>query len=365
MAMRITYLIGNGFDLGLGLRTSYRSFLKDHYLKIVNSEIEAADLLRDVIRKDLNSWGDAELAFAQINDKRFLPRFPGSFFDAYDDFRRELVKYLRRCEECLVDQVKEDVSCRFRQTLLSIFTGLRVPDRGKAVIGGNSAIELSFLNFNYTRSLSLLLGKQRETVLDVDGLKRRVVIHDPIHVHEVLASKNVVFGVCDKDDIKGFGGRELDMEYLYQLLLKRENEKVGVKGHAVLRAWETLAKSDIIVIFGMSLGVSDSYWWNGIGALLKRKSNPRVVYSPHFTVDECTGNFETLLRNEHERIVKNLHLDANDQNVRNRVLILGVGPHLDFDGDTEFCDPLHLTWFSRRVLNDASQSTNQEMEWRK
>ena len=353
--VRITYLIGNGFDLGLGLRTSYRSFLTEHYLNIKNSEIEAADLLRDVIRRDLNSWGDAELAFAQIEDKRFLPRFPGSFVNAYDDFRRELVEYLRRCEECLVDQVKENVSYRFRQTLLSIFTGLCAPDRDKVVVGGNSAIELSFLNFNYTRTLSLLLGKRKETVLDIDGLNKRVIIHDPIHVHEELASNNVVFGVCDKEDINGFGGRDLDMEYLYQLLLKRESEKVRFKDSAVFRAWDALSISDIIVIFGMSLGASDSYWWKGIGELLKHKGGPRVVYSPHLKADKIVGNVETLLHNEYERIVKNLHLDANDQSVRNRVLMLGFGPHLDYDGDTEFCDPLHLKWFSRRILKPEAK----------
>ena len=37
--MKIVYLIGNGFDLNLGLKTSYRDFYKKYIKQKSNSEI--------------------------------------------------------------------------------------------------------------------------------------------------------------------------------------------------------------------------------------------------------------------------------------------------------------------------------------
>ena len=36
--MNITFLIGNGFDLNLGLKTTYHNFLDYYYLKIIDDD---------------------------------------------------------------------------------------------------------------------------------------------------------------------------------------------------------------------------------------------------------------------------------------------------------------------------------------
>ena len=77
--MNITFLIGNGFDLNLGLKTSFSDFLK------VYKEPQAGD--SDVIKKfksyflkDENLWSDAEMAFGKITDDFYSAKMTGKDF---------------------------------------------------------------------------------------------------------------------------------------------------------------------------------------------------------------------------------------------------------------------------------------------
>lgn len=75
--MNITYMIGNGFDLGLGLKTSYRDFLK-WFLESKSKDSKNVDSrmmrLCEVISKNVDTWSNAEIAFAKLD---FTEIFPG------------------------------------------------------------------------------------------------------------------------------------------------------------------------------------------------------------------------------------------------------------------------------------------------
>ena len=70
--MRYVIMIGNGFDIGLGLRTAYSDFI-DEYTNspAINSERSdgrerVEDILKAHIRRDPQTWADAEKAFAEL-----------------------------------------------------------------------------------------------------------------------------------------------------------------------------------------------------------------------------------------------------------------------------------------------------------
>lgn len=58
--MNITFLVGNGFDLNLGLRTSYETFYK-YYIKK-----EPHDLIAKFIKDDYRLWADLELGLGEF-----------------------------------------------------------------------------------------------------------------------------------------------------------------------------------------------------------------------------------------------------------------------------------------------------------
>ena len=71
--MNITFLLGNGFDIGLGLKTRYEDFYKQ-YTKISSADSEIIiNFKNDLLNEDLNyskeivDWSDFEKAFGQYS----------------------------------------------------------------------------------------------------------------------------------------------------------------------------------------------------------------------------------------------------------------------------------------------------------
>ena len=62
--MVITHIIGNGFDINQGLKTSYKDFYRDYYLKQDSSE-SVIDELKSAISGDIENWSDLELAIGK------------------------------------------------------------------------------------------------------------------------------------------------------------------------------------------------------------------------------------------------------------------------------------------------------------
>ena len=62
--MTITYLIGNGFDIGLGLKTGYPDFI-NWYLSRPPQSPETAWLRSEILAKQ-EQWSDAEMAFGAL-----------------------------------------------------------------------------------------------------------------------------------------------------------------------------------------------------------------------------------------------------------------------------------------------------------
>ena len=63
--MRYVIMIGNGFDIGLGLKTSYRDFI-DAYIQM-ECDNENIAWMRAQMSEDPRQWSDAEMAFGKLN----------------------------------------------------------------------------------------------------------------------------------------------------------------------------------------------------------------------------------------------------------------------------------------------------------
>ena len=85
--MNVTFFIGNGFDLNLGLKTEYKSFLED-YIKNGNS-----GLLTDEIKKDIDKWSDLEMALGDYVQKNVHAN-DAAFIASKHDLDNKLAAYL-------------------------------------------------------------------------------------------------------------------------------------------------------------------------------------------------------------------------------------------------------------------------------
>ena len=76
-------MVGNGFDINLGLKTTYSEFIES-YLKddSSNEQITAfKNIIRDEIKENPATWADAEMAFGKLTSAFKDKPNPGIYFN--------------------------------------------------------------------------------------------------------------------------------------------------------------------------------------------------------------------------------------------------------------------------------------------
>lgn len=66
--MNILFMIGNGFDLNLGLKTSYSDFY-EYYKSLPSENIFIENLKNEISNEEICDWSDLELALGKYSSK--------------------------------------------------------------------------------------------------------------------------------------------------------------------------------------------------------------------------------------------------------------------------------------------------------
>ena len=104
--MDITFLLGNGFDIGLGLNSSYRDFYKE-YCKPDDTDSECIRFKNqlkttdDGVFNSVYNWSDFEKAFGEYA-KEFGKEQEDEYLGVFSDFCQKFNLYLEK-EESLID----------------------------------------------------------------------------------------------------------------------------------------------------------------------------------------------------------------------------------------------------------------------
>ena len=127
--MNITFIIGNGFDIGLGLKTSYSDFISEYADLSQPHDPHALEYkLKDQINKNRLSWADAEVAFAKLSFDSILKgckKFDESFLDLLSRFQNAIVKYLESEENRFAfTKVNDDLKYKFVHKSEKLFARL-------------------------------------------------------------------------------------------------------------------------------------------------------------------------------------------------------------------------------------------------
>ena len=112
--MNITFMIGNGFDINLGLSTKYTDFI-NVYRKIQDQDNELIrKFKKEIIECDLPLWSNAELAFGKQTSLLNESFTVEDYCSCHSHFCRSLANYLREEQKKLVLS-KEDSSVILEQ----------------------------------------------------------------------------------------------------------------------------------------------------------------------------------------------------------------------------------------------------------
>lgn len=274
------YLIGNGFDLNLGLRSSYKDFY-DYYKSQKNDSSVIKDF-KSNISNNLDKWSDLELALGEytkaITSIDELDEIHGSIVD-------ELAGYLDKAQSEFIQNKLENVNVdKFLDDLFRPEKFLLYRDANALkhfyTAGDRRANSYNVINFNYTHTLELIIGLEEKSNRNQGiSVKRGDANHSHnlnsiFHVHGTINS-DMVLGVDSNEQIFN---EELSKNIdVTNQLIKRECNLV--MRHGIEADSERLISgADLICIFGSSMGKTDQLWWDLISAQLQSRNCRLVIF---------------------------------------------------------------------------------------
>lgn len=279
--MNITLIIGNGFDLQMNLQTKYIDF----YEKIVKINDKGNQIYKE-INHNFETWADFEKQLGEHTKK------VGEAIRQLEDSekKREVVevflKDLETVKKDLGDYIDKEVK-RFKispslpvavKVMNDLFTELssREKDLFNKKLSKNKENNNTFyaINFNYTDVFDRLIAPIQKNSFNWKGQSsvRHSIFKDIVHIHGTL-DEALTLGVNDEGQIY----KDIFLEDdLYQLIKPAVVQEIGEIWDS--QAEDIIGSSNIIIIYGMSLGDTDKKWWEQIGDwLAKDDSNLLLI----------------------------------------------------------------------------------------
>lgn len=317
--MNITFLIGNGFDINLGLPTKYSDFLAYHNAK------GYTDMISLSMRDDLKRWSDVESELGAFAAGLTIEEVD-AFLDAKENVEQSLIEYLTLIAEEFSIAMSDEGAMEFRNKLVGFSNEFRTEDREqleKYISETFDSISYSIITFNYTSYIDSIMKKAKELGPFSTHIVNRHTINDslrgPFHIHGILGP-DMIFGVNDRSQMAC--SDEVAKRISEYMIKSNLNSAVGER--KVDKAKQMIDSSEYICIFGMSMGQTDLMWWKYIFEWMKKSSKHHLVLYKRYTTPTIIGaSAAARRRNSARREFLNL-VGAKDDGakVENQIIVI-------------------------------------------
>lgn len=280
--MNVTFLIGNGFDLRMGLKSSFRDFEK-YYVTIAGND-PVIDTFKSNIADNMELWADFEKALGGYTNEFFIIE-QDKFQRVLDDFSTHLIWYLEAEEKKAAAYIR-DVDLEFEleeemERSLHIFNENIFTEVSKKRLRlFRQRLKYRFISFNYTHVFDRCIGMFpfgnilfRDRYTFRDRHYKTIIKNNVTHVHGELPGP-IITGVDNKSQI---GQEEWAEDKVFQKKLIKPEISTRAGRTAGEEAMSILRDSDVICIFGMSIGETDLRWWEEIGKWLLEKGKKLYI----------------------------------------------------------------------------------------
>ena len=277
--MNVAFLLGNGFDLQLGMETGYKSFLK-WYVKQPTNDSDIAQFREYLKNEKSEWWSDAEIAMGQ-----YLGNFSDDniavYFKNIRDFKLRLSEYLI-CENERYDlEDSQEVIDTFIDFLLNSADDimLRPTLLHLNELRKRNNTRIHFVTFNYTDALDRIVMKVKEKNRTLQTIQTDpTVVHTTsvgniYHIHGTLDS-SLIMGVDNHEQLNS--SKISDFSKVSRTLIKPiVNDELGRDEHE--NATSMLYDCRCLFFYGLSFGITDKTWWDLIKDRLIKDGNMQVV----------------------------------------------------------------------------------------
>jgi hypothetical protein len=275
----ILFLIGNGFDISAGLKTRYKDVLCG-YLEHHHQSLSTFDFIIQDINKNFETWCEFEEELAAFTTKINQENIH-AYYDFLIDFRKYLVEYLQS-EERKINFSSLNITDLEPLKKLIISGYIYFPEKSQRIISKyfnppNNFPHYDFISFNYTKVLDeclKIIHAKAGPLKNGLASTRRLHISDQIlHIHGSFDA-DVVIGVDNKNQIANPSLR--DDNRFAQTIIKPEVNS-ALENLKTDTSYSLINKSNIIVLFGMSIGSTDSSYWKKIGEWIAMDSSHNLL----------------------------------------------------------------------------------------
>lgn len=320
--MKVIYLIGNGFDLNLGLKTSYSDFYT-YYLNIESNDIQIAQL-KEHLKHDKDNegryqyWSDLEIAMGEYT-KEFSRR--EDMEKVYNDLNDNLRDYIMKIEQDNIqsgidkDKLKRDLAHPERY-LREIF---KEEFRSYVKKWETSTYETFIISFNYTKTIEAILNMKGSGPIEIGQTiyNRSNLLYPIIHIHGL--SNTPIIGLNDVSQIRNESFKE-DEDTQEFLLKPKINKAVGHLNDK--KSLFNISQANLIYLFGVSLGVTDKLWWEAVGERLK--GDCRIIYFVYNPNEHPRPNELTRIRRKYKEFLlsKTQLTNEEKQEAFNKIFIV-------------------------------------------
>ncbi|MFX4234202.1 AbiH family protein [Aliarcobacter butzleri] len=220
-------IIGNGFDLSLGLKTSYKDFIQSNYFNLLVKNNNSLALYLNE-KQEINNWVDIEKELTeyskQIQDDKLKVK------NDFKELKNALMGYLKEVQEEEINQNSK----AFKMVK-------------------NEILDTDIVyNFNYTNSIFKVAQ-----ILEISDIKSK---HS--FVHGSIENKNIIFGVEDNAKIND-----------NHIFFKKSYNPNFAESNIIRILNDSQNKNNTLVIFGHSLGITDSSYFKTYFSSLTSKNN--------------------------------------------------------------------------------------------
>ena len=280
--MNIVYLIGNGFDINLGMKTSYADFYDDYIKTSRPNSLPINSLMESIAQyKKTNLWADLEKGLGEYAAKISTIE---ELREVYFHLNESLMAYLSN-QELESRYLQPNAAAKLKGDLMSPHQGFRPRLRQEIVRfmdpSSSTTDEVNIINFNYTDTIEKILAAGNLKLPLELGVKNSVgykrVLRNIYHIHGTLEDTELIMGVNDKSQIKN---EQLSKDPSAQSMLIKPDTTIN-RGDLVDDKCENVMKTaDMYCLFGLSLGVTDQKWWNMLAGRFS-SANVHIIYYVH------------------------------------------------------------------------------------
>lgn len=335
MELNVVWIIGNGFDLNLGLKTDYRSFLEKAYFLDKSSE-KHREQLTDVINKNLqenkdNHWSDLEILLGEATTGYQLE--DETFYETFEEMQRLFIDYVNSEQLRLPNEIPSDAITELWDSICNFPTRLTYVDQKTLILKKSieSSISYNFINLNYTRSFDRFLKSASKehspfNSRSIGNYSYSDTVKEPVHIHGSIENGSgveIIFGVASSSQIKNKLFAE-DTSFKEMWIKEEKNYTIyGNSKTEIMR--QLLTNADVFCIYGSSLGDTDNYIWETIGKRLVTAEHTNLVLFEH-TLPNRNGQHARRYQKQRDFILnhfKSVSNIANDvfDTIRPRIIL--------------------------------------------